>query len=130
VVEQDIKDPKGLDYQLPGLSKEIVSATAFYDRNGFQARVSARKRGDFKGDVYGIGFDTQQVDIQGETIVDAQIGFDFGDAGYKELEGLSIFLQGQNLTKEPFVSTQGNALKIRDYQDYGSTYLLGFSYKL
>ncbi|MBU2277380.1 MAG: TonB-dependent receptor [Gammaproteobacteria bacterium] len=130
VVDQNIKDPKGLDYELPGLSKEIISATAFYDRNGFQARVSARKRGDFKGDVYGIGFDTQQVDINGETIVDAQIGFDFGDAGFKELEGLSIFLQGQNLTKEPFVSTQGDALKIRDYQDYGSTYLLGFSYKL
>ena len=59
-----------------------------------------------------------------------QIGFDFGEAGIKSLEGLSIFLQGQNLTDEPFVSTQGDALKIRDYQNYGSTYLLGFSYKL
>ncbi|WP_306520916.1 TonB-dependent receptor [Rheinheimera sp.] len=130
IVDQDIKDPNGNPYELPGLSKEIISATAFFERNGFQARVSARKRGDFKGDVYGIGFDTQQVDIQGETIVDAQIGFDFGEAGYKNLEGLSIFLQGQNLTEEPFVSTQGDALKVRDYQDYGSTYLLGFSYKL
>jgi iron complex outermembrane receptor protein len=129
-VEQDIKDPLGKDFELPGLSKEIISATAFYERNGFQARVSARKRGDFKGDVYGIGFDTQQVDIEGETIVDAQIGFDFGEAGFKDLDGLSIFLQGQNLTDEPFVSTQGSALKIRDYQEYGSTYLLGFSYKL
>jgi iron complex outermembrane receptor protein len=89
-----------------------------------------RKRGDFRGDVYGIGFDTQQVDIMGETIVDAQIGFDFGDAGYKSLEGLSVFLQGQNLTEEPFVSLQGNAFQVRDYQDYGSTYLLGFSYKM
>jgi iron complex outermembrane receptor protein len=130
VVDQDIKDLKGLDYQLPGLSKELYAATAFYENNGFQARVSARKRSNFKGEVYGLGFDTAQVDIQGETIVDAQIGFDFGEAGYKQLEGLSIFLQGQNLTEEPFVSTQGSAFKIRDYQDYGSTYLLGFSYKL
>ena len=130
VVDQDIKDLKGLDYQLPGLSKELFAATAFYEKNGFQARVSARKRSDFKGEVYGLGFDANQVDVKGETIVDAQIGFDFGEAGYKQLDGLSIFLQGQNLTEEPFVSTQGSAFKIRDYQDYGSTYLLGFSYKL
>ncbi|RVU35727.1 TonB-dependent receptor [Rheinheimera riviphila] len=130
VVDQDIKDLKGLDYQLPGLSKELYSATAFYENSGFQARVSARKRSNFKGEVYGLGFDAKQVDVKGETIVDAQIGFDFGEAGYKELDGLSIFLQGQNLTEEPFVSTQGSAFKIGDYQDYGSTYLLGFSYKL
>ena len=129
-VDQDIKDQNGNKFELPGLSDTIQSYTAFYEKNGFQARVSMRKRSAFKGDVYGIGFDTQQVDINGETIVDAQIAYDFGEAGIKSLEGLSIFLQGQNLTKEPFVSTQGNALKIRDYQDYGSTYLLGFSYKL
>lgn len=130
VVDQDIKDQNGNKYELPGLSKTIQSYTVFYENSGFQARVSMRKRSSFKGDVYGIGFDTQQVDINGETIVDAQIGFDFGEAGIKSLEGLSIFLQGQNLTDEPFVSTQGDALKIRDYQNYGSTYLLGFSYKL
>ena len=130
IVDQDIKDLNGNKYELPGLSKTIQSYTVFYENNGFQARVSMRQRSSFKGDVYGIGFDTQQVDINGETIVDAQIGYDFGEAGIKSLEGLSIFLQGQNLTKEPFVSTQGDALKIRDYQDYGSTFLLGFSYKL
>lgn len=129
-VDQDMTDQNGNDYKLPGLSENIQSYTAFYEQNGFQARVSMRKRGDFRGDVYGIGFDTQQVDIMGETIVDAQIGFDFGDAGYKSLEGLSVFLQGQNLTEEPFVSLQGNAFQVRDYQDYGSTYLLGFSYKM
>ena len=129
-VEQDIKDPLGVKFELPGLSKEMYSATAFYENNGFQARVSARKRSQFKGDVYDVGFDAKQVDIKGETIVDAQIGYDFGEAGFKDLDGLSIFLQGQNLTDEPFVSTQGSALKVRDYQEYGSTYLLGFSYKL
>lgn len=89
-----------------------------------------RKRDDFKGDVYGIGFDTVQVDVLGETIWDAQIGYDFGEAGFKSLEGLSVFLQGQNLTNEPFVSLSGdNPLQVRDYQDYGRNYLLGFSYK-
>lgn len=130
-VESDIDNQDGEDYELPGLSDSIQSVTFYYEKNGFQARASMRKRDDFKGDVYGLGFSTSQVDILGETIWDAQIGYDFGEAGVKGLEGLSIFFQAQNLTEEPFTSLQGdNALQVRDYQDYGSTYLLGFSYKL
>lgn len=129
-VDQDLQDQNGNDYSLPGLSDTIESYTAYYDKDGFSARVSVRKRSDFKGDIYGIGFDTQQVDILGETIVDAQVGFDFGEAGFADLDGLSVYLQAQNLTEEPFTSLQGSALEVRDYQDYGSTYLLGFNYKL
>lgn len=130
-VSSDIKDQNDNDYELPGLSERIQSFTLYYEKSGFESRVSMRKRSDFKGDVYGIGFDTQQVDILGETIVDAQIGYNFGDAGFENLEGLSIFLQGQNLTDEPFTSLSGdNALQVRDYQQYGRSFLLGFSYKM
>ena len=130
-LKTSIKDQNDNDYRLPGLSDSIQSFTLYYEKNGFQARASMRKREDFKGDVYGLGFSTNQVDILGETIWDAQIGYDFGEAGIESLKGLSIFLQAQNLTKEPFTSLQGdNALQVRDYQDYGSSYLLGFSYKL
>jgi iron complex outermembrane receptor protein len=130
-IQSDMKDQNDNDYELPGLSENITSATFYYDKNGFSARASMRKRGAFKGDVYGLGFDTVQVDIMGETIWDAQIGYDFGEGGFESLDGLSIFLQGYNLTEEPFTSLQGdNALQVRDYQDYGSSYLLGFSYKM
>ncbi|OIQ47339.1 MAG: ligand-gated channel protein [Gammaproteobacteria bacterium MedPE] len=130
-VSSDIKDQNDNDYELPGLSERIQSFTLYYEKSGFESRVSMRKRSDFKGDVYGIGFDTNQVDIRGETIIDAQIGYNFGDAGVESLDGLSIFLQGQNLTDEPFTSLSGdNALQVRDYQQYGRTFLLGFSYKL
>jgi len=129
-VRSNINDQNGNAYQLPGLSKTIQTFTLYYEKNGFQARTSMRKRSAFKGDVYGLGFNTNQVDILGETIWDAQIGYDFGDAGFENLKGLSIFLQGQNLTNQPFTSLQGsNALQVRDYQDYGRNYLLGFSYK-
>jgi len=130
-VESDIDDHNGNDYLLPGLSDSIQNVTFYYEKNGFQFRTSMRKRDDFKGDVYGLGFSTTQVDIVGETVWDAQIGYDFGEAGITALDGLSVFLQGYNLTEEPFTSLQGdNALQVRDYQDYGRTYLLGFSYKL
>ncbi|SEA08957.1 TonB-dependent receptor [Microbulbifer marinus] len=130
-VDSDIQDPNGNDYQLPGLSDSIETLTFYYDNHGFSARTSMRKRSDFKGDVYGVGFNTDQVDVVGETIVDAQLGYDFSGAGISGLEGLSVFLQGQNLTDEPFTTLSGdNSLQVRDYQSYGKTYLLGFSYKL
>ncbi|WP_337880369.1 TonB-dependent receptor [Rheinheimera sp.] len=127
-VSQDVTDQNGNAYSLPGLSDTVQTLTGYYDHNGFQARASLRKRSDFKGDVYGIGFNTQQVDVKGETIVDAQIGYDFGEGGFTELQGLSVFLQGQNLSDEPFVSLQDG--RVRDYQQYGRTFLLGFSYKM
>ncbi|MBS3796495.1 TonB-dependent receptor [Pseudoalteromonas sp. BDTF-M6] len=130
-VEQDIEDQNGNEYELPGLSDSIQSLTLYYDRYGFSARTSMRKRSDFKGDVYGPGFATNQVAIQGETIWDAQIGYDFGESGIAGLEGLEMTFQVQNITEEPFVSLQGdNSLQVRDYQDYGRTYLLGFKYEL
>jgi iron complex outermembrane receptor protein len=129
-VEQDIEDQNGNDYELPGLSDSIQSVTFYYERYGFSARTSMRKRSDFKGDVYGLGFETQQVDIQGETIWDAQFGYDFAESGIAGLENLEVTLQVQNITEEPFISLQGdNALQVRDYQDYGRNYLLGFSYE-
>ncbi|MCG7568567.1 TonB-dependent receptor [Pseudoalteromonas sp. CNC9-20] len=130
-VEQDMEDPNGNDYELPGLSDSIQSLTLYYERYGFTARTSMRKRSDFKGDIYGVGFSTDQVDIQGETIWDAQLGYDFADSGIQGLESLEITFQVQNITEEPFISLQGdNALQVRDYQDYGRTYLLGFKYEL
>ncbi|KHM46451.1 ligand-gated channel protein [Pseudoalteromonas distincta] len=130
-IESDIEDQNGNEYELPGLSDKIQSLTVYYEMNGIQLRTSMRKRSAFKGDVYGLGFDTEQVDILGETIWDIQAGYDFSEGGVESLEGLSIQFQVQNLTEEPFTSLSGdNALQVRDYQDYGRTYLLGFSYKL
>ncbi len=64
-IKSDMKDQNDNDYKLPGLSESITSATFYYDKNGFSARASMRKRDAFKGEVYGISFDTVQVDIVG-----------------------------------------------------------------
>lgn len=129
-VSSDIKDQNGNDYQLPGLSDSIDNFTFYYDNHGFSARTSMRKRSDFSGEVYGIGFNSDQVNVVGEIIWDAQLGYDFADAGISGLQGLSVFLQGQNLTDEPFTTLSGdNSLQVRDYQSYGRTYLLGASYE-
>jgi len=125
-VSSDIKAPGGADFELPGLSKSIQQATVYYENGGFEARLSVRKRDDFKGDLYGLGFSVEQYEMLGETIADAQISYDFSGSGIEYLEGLRVYLQGVNLTDEPFTSLNGGV--VRDYQEYGENYRLGFSY--
>ena len=63
-----------------------------------------------------------------ETIIDAQIGYDFQPG--TALEGLSLYIQGQNLTNEPFITTNpGDVRQVIDYQRYGRRFLAGFNYK-
>ncbi|GAC1576569.1 MAG: hypothetical protein NVS3B5_08170 [Sphingomicrobium sp.] len=46
------------------------------------------------------------------------------------LQGLSIYIQGQNLTNEAFATANpGSSLQVIDYQRYGRRYLAGFNYK-
>ena len=46
------------------------------------------------------------------------------------LLSLSVYLQGQNLTNEPFVTINpGAPLEVIDYQRYGRRYQAGITYK-
>ena len=111
---------------LPGLSKHVANATAFFEKWGFSARGSVRYRSKFLAEVISLGPGARNRLARGETIVDAQIGYEFQSG---PLEGLGILVQGQNLTSEPFVTEDsGNGLVI-DSNDYGRRFLAGISYK-
>jgi iron complex outermembrane receptor protein len=113
---------------VPGLSKWVVNATGYFEKWGFSARASLRYRSAFVGEVSGFGANRVRRNAVGETILDAQIGYEFQPGS--ALHGLSVFLQGQNLTDEPFVTHEpGSPLHVIDYQRYGRRYLLGASFK-
>ncbi len=113
---------------LPGYSKWVANGTAYYERYGFNARASIRYRSTFIGEVSGFGASRTRRRAQPETIVDGQIGYDFQPGS--TFEGLSLYLQGQNLTDEPFVTTNpGDSRQIIDHQTYGRRFLAGFTYK-
>ncbi|MGJ8678712.1 TonB-dependent receptor [Paraglaciecola sp.] len=124
IIDASMEDFNGDDYIIPGLSDRISSFTAFYEKDGFQARVSARSRSDFYAKVYStIGLNTEERFGLGETLVDAQIGYDVSDKLY-------VYLQGQNLTNEAFQTKFEDSQYATDqYFDYGASYQLGFSYK-
>ncbi|MCV2885338.1 TonB-dependent receptor [Aestuariibacter sp. AA17] len=124
-------DVQSFDITVPGLSDEVYNATLYYERAGFEARVSWRSRSDFLGEVSGLSLKRVPVNVKGSDIVDAQISYNFDDSGIAALEGLTVTLQGQNLTDEEFVTNHGleAGLDVRDAQRYGRNFLLGINYQ-
>jgi iron complex outermembrane receptor protein len=126
--DSEIEPIPGVTISVPGLSEEVINTTLYYERDGFQARVSNRFRSDFLGEVNGFGGGRDLRSVKEESIVDAQIGYEFQDG---PLAGLAITFQGLNLTDEPFTTFEAlSETRTIDYQKYGSTFLLGVNYKL
>ncbi len=118
----------GSENRVPGLSKESYSFTAYYEKGGFEARISGTKRSSFLTETRGLSLALENTSDDGVKQVDAQISYDFTKAGIKSLEGLTVSLQGQNLTDEPTVQTGGPGQILR-YQLFGANYLLNLNYK-
>ncbi len=119
-------NPDSPTQPLPGLSKHVASGTAFFEKAGFSARGSIRYRSGFLAEVISLGPGARNRQARGETIVDAQIGYEFQNG---PLKGLGILAQGQNLTSAPFITEDSATGLIIDSQDYGRRFLAGFAYK-
>ena len=110
---------------VPGLSKWVVNSTVYFEKAGFEARVSHRYRTSFLGELAAISATRTFRNSRSESIIDAQVGYAFSGA----LEGLRVTAQGLNLTDEPFETFQGgDDRQIIDSQSFGRTYLIGASY--
>lgn len=121
-------DPNTPASDIPGYSRWVANGTAYFESGGFSVRGSARYRSTFLGDFSGFGANRVRRRALAETIIDAQVGYDFQDG--TALEGLSVFLQGFNLTNEPFVAINpGEPLQVMNHQNYGRRFMGGFTYK-
>ena len=123
-----LPNPGGKAEDLPGYSKWVANGTLYFEKGGFNVRGSVRYRSTFVGEVSGFAANRVRRRAAPETIVDAQIGYDFQEGS--PLHGLSLYIQGQNLTDEPFITTNpGDVRQVIDYQRYGRRFLAGFNYK-
>lgn len=127
--DSEIKETPDSDpIALPGLSKTVINSTLYYEKHGFQARASLRHRSSFLGEVSALSLTRALVDVKAETIVDAQVSYDLGEIG---IDGASVLFQVNNLTNEPFTSFYNqDPRQVRDFQNYGRTFLFGLNYKL
>lgn len=122
-------DPGNPSQPIPGLSKHVVNGTLYYEKGGFAARVSTRYRSEYRGDIATFGPRGAQFrNLQPETVVDAQISYSWKDG---PLEGLTVTLQGYNLTDEPLFATEGDqdTRLVKDYHRWGRQFSIGASYK-
>ncbi|HEV7608082.1 MAG TPA: TonB-dependent receptor [Steroidobacteraceae bacterium] len=119
---------------LDGLSGRVTNVTVYYEDHGFSARVSQRHRSRFVTTVRGTFGENVPSAINAESIVDAQLGYAFEG----RLNGLSLLIQANNLTDEPYVTEVGvsvgsvnpNATLPERFTTYGREYLVGFNYRL
>ena len=112
---------------LPGLSKRVYNFTAYYERNGFEARVNQRRRSDFIGEIGNFAGNRTLRYVVGENITDTQVSYSFDQA--TRLKGLTLLFQVNNLTNEAYRTYAGTKDRPLENIEYGRTYLLGASYK-
>ena len=112
---------------LPGLSKRVYNFTAYYERNGFEARINQRRRSDFIGEIGNFAGNRTLRYVVGENITDAQVSYAFG--GTSSLKGLTLLLQANNLTNEAYQTYAETKDRPLEYIEWGRTYLIGASYK-
>ncbi len=128
-------DPKQ-KVRIPGLSGTVYNVTGYYERGGFQARISQRYRSAFKGEVVQLFATRGFTEILADKQVDAQIGYTFQDG---PMENLGLLLQVNNLTNSPYrtrlgldgggTKTSGGGSLPETYEKYGRQVLFGVNYR-
>ena len=116
----------GTDTPLPGLSKNVSNLTVYYEKGGWSTRVSQRSRSEFIGEIGNFAGDRSLRWVNGEKVVDFQIGYNFNEGAMK---GLGLVLQVNNLTDSPYSTYADAPDHPLEYMKFGTTYLFGLNYK-
>lgn len=123
--------------RIAGLSGDVYNVTGYFEKWGFQARMSYRWRSAFKGEVTQLFAVRGATEILAEEDASAQIGYTFQPGS--TLEGLGLLFQVNNLTNSPFrtrlgvdaggARTSDGSFLPEVVEKYGRQFLFGFSYK-
>lgn len=116
--------------RVPGLSENVYQATLFYEKDGFAVRVSGNRRSNWLSEDRGGSNTLVAVQRAGETLVDAQISYDFKNAGIRALSGLRLSLQAQNLTNQQDTYTDSVSGLILRNERFGRNFLLNATFSL
>ena len=106
--------------RLPGLSKNVSNLTVHYENRGFEARINQRKRSDYMGEIGNFNGARTLRYVVGESVVDAQLAYNFNEGSFK---GLGVLLQVNNLTNEGYKTYAGTKDRPLEYIKWGKTVL-------
>lgn len=137
LTESDLNpSASGQEVRIPGLSGMVYNLTGYYERGGFQARISKRFREAFKGEVVQLFATRGYTEILDDEQVDAQIGYTFQSG---RMEGLGLLFQVNNLTNSPYrtrlgldaggTHTTDGSFMPETHEEYGRQFLFGINYR-
>jgi iron complex outermembrane receptor protein len=118
--------PTSTTIPLPGLSKTVTSATLYYEKHGFAARVASRYRSDYIGEITDFSGSRALEYVRHELITDFQTSYEFQEGPAK---GLMVLFQVNNLTNTPFIDYVQVQVQTRDYETFGRDFFFGLNYK-
>ncbi len=112
---------------LPGLSKKVTNMRIYFERAGFGISWAQRKRSEFLGEISDFQDNRQLTFVAPETTQDLQLSYEVQSGMFK---GLSLLVQGKNLTNAEFKRYSGTPDNVVERVKYGKTYAFGLAYKL
>ena len=120
----------GSSIPLPGLSRTVRNTKIYYEANGFQIGVAQKSRSSFIGEINDFDDARKTTWIQGETILDLQLAYEFRTGYFK---GLSVNVSANNFNDAKFnrikVDDTTGVETLVDSVQYGKTYNFGLNYK-
>jgi iron complex outermembrane receptor protein len=90
---------------VPGLSKWVLTGTVYFERNGFSARAAYTYRDTFLCETSTVTQAASLSQCAATNDLSGQIGYEFKEG---PMQGLSLYLQGKNLTDNPFKTFANN----------------------
>jgi TonB-dependent receptor len=115
--ESESETPDGRKVQLPGSSDMIYNLAMSYERYGVSTRLSWQYRTKYidsigDGDILGDGF----WDEVGR--LDFKVGYTFND-------NVNVYLEANNLLREPGIRYTGESIRVSEYEEFGQRYMIG-----
>lgn len=119
---------------LPGLSRRSASATLYYERGGFSARLAEIYRSSYTGSAIALFDQIGYTKILAYKEADFQTSYSFDEGRFK---GLTLLMDVSNLTNAPYRTQQiagmPNGVSVPaplDFNTWGRTVSVGFRYAL
>lgn len=123
LTDSDSTLPNGRTVRFLNQADTVWNVAVGYDKGPWDLRVSANFRGDSVDDLFDTDPGDEVLDrtIDDRTIIEAS-------AKYNVSDSLQIYLEGKNLTDEPEYYYFGSENRLMQYDEFGTSWILGARY--
>ncbi|GAB5459875.1 MAG: TonB-dependent receptor [Henriciella sp.] len=123
LVDGEATLPDGREVPFIDQSETIWNLAVGYDKGPWDLRVSANFRGSYLDELEGTADDGTVLDrtVDDRLLIEASAKYDVSDK-------LQVYLEGKNITDEPEYYYFGDESRLSQYDEFGSTWIIGARY--